>query len=72
MDTAERLRHITQKREIILGIIGQKFQDSLDVYLSDANYESIDELDAWLDDRLKEYYAVVDKINEFYDNMLNS
>ena len=72
MEKIERAQFIEMKREMVINVINQKFEEGLYDYIGDANYESIEELDSWLDDRFREYYGAIDQVNKFYDAKLNS
>ena len=70
MERNKRAQYIETKRDMLLSVINQKFEECVYDYVGDATYESIEELDKWLDERFMEYYAVIDQINKYYNAKL--
>ena len=72
MERNERAQYIETKRDMLVSVINQKFEEGVYDYVGDATYESIEELDKWLDERFMEYYAAIDQINKYYNAKLYS
>ena len=66
-----KIKHFEkQKKGLLKTIIQRRFERSLEDYLFENKlnkWESMDELDEILSERLNDYYEIMEKINEYYN-----
>ena len=56
----------TNKENLLINLLHNRFEEDVVDYLDNGKYSSIEELDAWLDERMRELDEVCDKIREWY------
>lgn len=66
-----KIKHFEkQKKGLLKTIVQHRFERSLEDYLFENElnkWESMDELDEILSERLNDYYEIMEKINEYYN-----
>ena len=60
------------KRGLILTMMQQRFEENVYAILDEVNFQNMDELDAMLDEKLREYFDECDVVKEYYDKKIYS
>lgn len=60
------------KLSLLLSMMQQRFEDNVYGILNDGKYQSMEELDAMLDERLRKYYDECDMVRDYYDKKIYS
>ena len=56
----------TNKENLLINLLRNRFEEDVVDYLDNGEYSSIEELDAWLDEHMREFDEVCDKVREWY------
>lgn len=63
----KNLRHInTNKRNLLIGLIKTRFEETVYDYLEESNFSSMEELDNWLDSNMRDMFSQLRQIDEYY------
>lgn len=60
------------KRNLILTMMRQKFEEQVYEYLEKGEYKSLEEMDAWIDERLHQFEDERRAIREYYNAKMYS
>jgi hypothetical protein len=71
MDEEER-EWTKNKRNLILTMMRQKFEEQVYEYLEKGEYQSLEEMDAWIDERLHQFEDERRAIREYYNSKMYS
>lgn len=61
-----------KKANLIFEIMRARFEDRVYEYLENGEYNTIEELDAWLDEKLRQYQAEHRAVKDYYDNLMEN
>lgn len=61
-----------QKRALLCTLMQEKFEERVMDYIESDKYESMEELDSWIDSAIRTYFDEIDTIKDYYDNKLKS
>lgn len=64
--------YLKAKRGFLTAMIQRRFEDNMYEYFSKHDFDTIEELDAFLDKELKRYYSDTDAVRSYYDSKLYS
>lgn len=59
-----------QKRALLCTLMQEKFEERVMEYIESDKYESMEELDAWIDSAIRTYFDEIDTIKDYYDSKL--
>ena len=59
-----------QKRALLCTLMQEKFKERVMEYIESDKYESMEELDSWLDVAIKMYFDEIDTIKDYYDEKI--
>ena len=59
-----------KKANLIFEIMRARFEDRVYEYLESGEYSSIEELDAWIDEKLRQYQAEHKAVKDYYDHLM--
>lgn len=71
MDEEER-EWTKNKRNLILTMMRQKFEEQVYEYLEKGEYQSLEEMDQWIDERLRQFEDERYAVKEYYDSKMYS
>lgn len=71
MDEEER-EWTKNKRNLILTMMQQKFEEQVYEYLEKGEYQSLDEMDQWIDERLHQFEDERHAVREYYNSKMYS
>lgn len=60
------------KCNLILTMMKQKFEDEVYEYLEKSEFKSMDEMDAWIDERLHRFYDEREAVKKYYEAKIYS
>jgi len=60
------------KRNLILSMMKAKFEDRVYDYLDKGEYQSIDEMDEWVDEQLRLFENETTAVREYYNDKMYS
>lgn len=60
------------KRNLILTMMRQKFEEQVYEYLEKGEYKSLEEMDQWIDERLHRFEDERYAVREYYDSKMYS
>lgn len=60
------------KCNLILTMMKQKFEDEVYEYLEKSEFKSMDEMDAWIDERLHRFYDERESVKKYYEAKIYS
>lgn len=63
---------IERKKNLILKIVKNLFEESCMNYLNENEWRNAEDIDQWFDQKLKEHDQLVISIRKYYNNKLNS
>ena len=61
-----------QKRALLCTLMQEKFEERVMEFIESEKYESMEELDAWIDNAIRTYFNEIDTIKDYYDSKLKS
>ena len=56
----------TSKKNLLITLLHNRFEEDVMDYLDNGEYASIEELDAWLDEHMRELDETCDRIRDWY------
>lgn len=56
----------SNKQGLILSLMQKRFEEEVMEYLDKGKYNSMEELDQWLDPKMREYDQLCDYVREWY------
>jgi hypothetical protein len=68
----EERRWTKNKCNLILTMMKQKFEDEVYAYLEKGEFNSLEEMDHWIDDKLRKFEDEREALRDFYDNLMYS
>lgn len=71
MDEEER-EWTKNKRNLILTMMRQKFEETVYSYLEKGEYKSLEEMDEWVDNKLRQFEDERSAVREYYNAKMYS
>ncbi len=65
-------RNAKIKRNLLIEMIRNKFEDEVFEYLEAGDYDSMEELDRWLDEKLQKLEAEENLVRSYYEGKIYS
>lgn len=59
-----------QKKALLCTLMQEKFEERVMEYIESDKYESMEELDTWIDSAIRTYFDEIDTIKDYYDSKL--
>lgn len=59
-----------QKKALLCTLMQEKFEERVMEYIESDKYESMEELDAWINSAIRTYFDEIDTIKDYYDKKI--
>lgn len=61
------IKHMSNRKwNLLKKLVQMKFEESVYNYLNESDFQNMEELDAWLDARMRTYFSELDSIYFYY------